>query len=92
MFDRFRLTYRLRIDAEGVHVAVGKPPPRFLNAVQDIAALHGIDRGRIECKGAGRHARLRFSDDFPERGRQAIRNVWTPPTGPGSGGGMRASG
>jgi hypothetical protein len=92
MLDRFRLIYRLRATPSGVHVVQGRVPPRFLAAVRDIAALHQIERGDIECKGAGSRARLRFSPDFPETGRQAIRNVWTPPTSPGPGGGRRASG
>ncbi|MES1940721.1 hypothetical protein T5B8_10782 [Salinisphaera sp. T5B8] len=92
MFDRFRLIYRLRATPEGIHVVAGRVPPRFLAAVRDIARLHGIDCGEIECKGRARHARLRFSDDFPKTGRQAIRNVWTPPTAPGPSGGRRARG
>ncbi|WP_348765125.1 DUF3634 family protein [uncultured Salinisphaera sp.] len=92
MFDRFRLIYRLRATTEGVEVVAGRVPPRFLAAVRDVVRLHGIDRGEIECKGAGRKARLRFSSDFPSKGRQAIRNVWSPPTTPGPGGGRRASG
>ncbi|WP_353110078.1 DUF3634 family protein [Salinisphaera dokdonensis] len=67
-------------------------PARFLSAVRDVIALHHIDRGDIECKGHGRKARLRFSNGFPETGRQAIRNVWTPPTAPGPSGGRRARG
>lgn len=92
MFDRFRLVYRLRATPSGITVVAGRVPPRFLAAVRDIAALHHIERGEIECKGRGRSTRLKFSSDFPEMGRQAIRNVWTPPTAPGSGGGRRARG
>ena len=92
MLGRFRVLYKLRIDADGVHVVVGRPPASFLAAVRDIAGLHGIDRGEIACRGRGRHMRLRFSDSFPARGRQAIRNMWSPPTTPGPGGGRRASG
>lgn len=92
MFDRFRLVYRLRATPAGIAVVAGRVPPRFLAAVRDIAILHQIERGEIECKGRGRSARLKFSSDFPQTGRQAIRNAWTPPTAPGSGGGRRASG
>lgn len=92
MFDRFRLTFRLHIRDGVIQITHGRPPRGFEAAVADIARLHDIHRGYIECKGQGRHARLRFSRDFPERGRQAIRNAWTPPTAPGPGGGRRASG
>ena len=92
MFSRYRLSYRLRIDNGRVSVDVGRPPARFVAAVREIAALHDIRRGTLECKGIGRHARLHFSNDFAERGRQAIRNVWSPPTTPGPGGGRRARG
>lgn len=92
MLGRFRVLYKLRIDASGVHVVVGRPPASFLTAVRDIAKLHGIDKGEITCRGRGRHTRLRFSDRFPARGQQAIRNMWSPPTTPGPGGGRRASG
>lgn len=92
MLARFRVLYKLRIEQRRVRVTIGRPPAGFVAAVRDIAKLHGIDRGEIECRGKARHARLRFSSDFPERGRQAIRNVWSPPTGPGPGGGRRARG
>ncbi|WP_423823112.1 DUF3634 family protein [Salinisphaera sp. SPP-AMP-43] len=93
MLDRFRLNYRLVIGPEGqLEIASGRAPQRFVAAVQDIVRLHGIERGAIECKGRGSKARLRFTAGFPERGRQAIRNVWQPPTTPGPGGGRRAAG
>lgn len=92
MLDRFRLGYRIRVSADGATVTHGTVPARFLSAVRDVITLHHIDRGEIECKGRGRHARLKFSKDFPQTGRQAIRNVWTPPTAPGPGGGQRARG
>jgi hypothetical protein len=92
MFNRFRLVYRLRATPAGIEVVAGRVPPRFLAAVRDIAALHHIERGDIECKGGGRNTRLKFSSNFPQAGRQAIRNVWTPPTAPGPGGGSRAQG
>lgn len=85
------MQYRLCITPEGrVRVALGCPPGSFVSAVQDIVRLHDIARGTVECRGRGAHARLRFTDGFPERGRQAIRNVWQPPTGPGPSGGRRA--
>lgn len=93
MLDRFRLNYRLAVQADGrVTTDSGRPPARFAAAVQDIVRLHGIERGTIECKGRGNSARLRFTGGFPEQGRQAIRNVWQPPTAPGTGGGRRARG
>ena len=91
MLERFRLAYRIEFGPDGPTVTHGQAPLRFRAAVEDVARLHGIRSGRLECKGLGRHARLKFSEDFPERGRQAIRNVWTPPTLVRSGGG-RASG
>ncbi len=91
MLDRFRLAYRLQVKNAKLQTLQGRPPSRFYAAVADIIKLHQIETGQIECKGLGQHARLKFSKDFPERGRQAIRNVWTPPTTTRSGGG-RASG
>lgn len=92
LFDKYRLNYRLSIEPGGqVAVRVGRPSPRFVSAVRDIVHLHGIERGTIECKGRGSSARLRFGDGFPERGRQAVRNAWSPPTTPGGGGSQRAS-
>lgn len=92
MLERFRLSFRVRIHGGVARVTHGQTSTSFTNAVNDIARLHNIRSGTIECKGQGRHARLHFSRDFPEQGRQAIRNAWTPPTGPGSGGNKRASG
>lgn len=93
MLDRFRINYRLAVENDGrVTTRTGRPPAGFVAAVVDIVRLHGIERGTIECKGRGVAARLRFGGGFPERGRQAIRNVWKPPVGPGPGGGRRAAG
>ncbi|HET7312876.1 DUF3634 family protein [Salinisphaera sp.] len=93
MLDRFRLNYRLAVEPDGrVTTCAGRAPAGFVAAVADIVRLHAIERGTIECKGRGRAARLRFAGGFPERGRQAIRNVWKPPVGPGPGGGRRAAG
>jgi len=92
VFTRYKQIYRLRITSAGVRVVSGRPPARFLADVRDVVALHSITCGEIECKGLGRHARLRFSADFPTTGRQAIRNVWTPPSTPGPAGGRRARG
>lgn len=92
MLERFRLNYRLVVEDGRLTTQTGRAPARFFAAVADIVRLHDIDAGAIECKGRGRNARLRFTDGFPERGRQAIRNVWQPPRGPGSGGGRRAAG
>lgn len=90
MLERFRLNFRVDIRDGVARATHGRPPKSFLVAVNDIVRLHNIRSGQIECKGQGKHARLRFSRDFPERGRQAIRNAWTPPTGPGSGGNRRS--
>ena len=90
--NKFRLSYRIAVGDGAVNVIHGLPPAGFLAAVADIVQLHRIDRGEIECLGVGRHARLRFTKGFPDRGRQAIRNAWTPPTTPGPGGGKRARG
>lgn len=92
MLNRFKLGWRIRVKNAEVDVIAGKPSTHFVNAVKDIARLHGIERGEIDCKGVGKHARLKFSKDFPEKGRQAIRNSWTPPTAPGPGGGARRNG
>lgn len=92
MLDRFRSVYRLEILGGTVYLRHGKPPQGFVSAVSDVARLHGIRSGQIVCLGYGQSARLRFSKDFPENGRQAIRNVWTPPTTPTPGGGRRARG
>lgn len=92
MLARFRLNYRLSIDANGVHVDFGRPSQAFVSAVRDVVALHRIDRGQIECKGSGARMRLRFTNGFPQAGRQAVRNVWQPPTAPGSGGNRRQRG
>lgn len=77
--NRFRKNYALVVSGGRVSIAHGQPPVRFVHEVTDIVRLKCIDTGRIECVGAGRLARLRFSKDFPEHGRQAIRNVWSPP-------------
>ena len=92
MLDRFRLTYRLDIEDGQVRVHSGRPPQSFVSAVTDVVRLHRISRGRIECVGQGAGARLRFTHGFPQAGRQAVRNVWTPPTTPASGGNRRARG
>lgn len=92
VIGRFKLNYRLRIDASGGRVVAGRPAPDFVRAVRETARLHQIDRGDIECRGTGANARLRFSRDFPNRGRQAIRNVWQEPTRPAPTPGRRARG
>lgn len=92
MLSRIRLAYRIDMTDDGPEVVEGTPPLGFVSAVDDIAKLHDIRRGSIECRGIGRHARLKFSRDFPDKGRQAIRNAWTPPTTPGPEGGARMRG
>ncbi|KAB7627800.1 DUF3634 family protein [Alkalilimnicola sp. S0819] len=88
--NRFRSQWLVEIDTGRARVRRGRPPPGFVSACDDIARLHRIAAGAVECVGSGRHARLKFSGNFPDRGRQAIRNVWTPPTTPGPKGGRRA--
>ncbi|WP_156776880.1 DUF3634 family protein [Nitrococcus mobilis] len=92
MLSRFQSVYRLEISSRAVYIKHGKPPQGFVSAVSEVVRLHGIDSGLIECLGRGCSARLRFSRGFPERGRQAIRNVWTPPSTPPPKGGRRARG
>ncbi|HET8700413.1 MAG TPA: DUF3634 family protein [Nitrococcus sp.] len=92
MLDRFRVVYRLEILGGTVCLKHGNPPQGFVSAVSDVVRLHRIQSGLIECLGQGRGERLRFSGGFPERGRQAIRNIWTPPTTPPPSGGRRARG
>jgi hypothetical protein len=92
VLDRFRLNYRLSINDNGVQVDFGRPPAAFVSAVRDVVSLHGVNRGRIECKGNGSAARLRFTHGFPDKGRQAVRNVWQPPAAPSTGGNSRRSG
>lgn len=91
VLDRFRLAYRLTVDNGNVRSTHGRPPVRFFAAVTDVVRLHEINQGQIECKGLGKHARLKFSNNFPQRGRQAIRNVWTPPTTTRASGGRASS-
>lgn len=92
MLDRFRLSWRIGIEAGELRALVGRPPVAFVHRLQECLRIHDIRTGRLECKGAGRHARLIFSRDFPQTGRQAIRNAWTPPTRPGPTSGPRRSG
>lgn len=85
MLQRFRRRFVVDITNRHAELSSGRAPAGFIPAVTDIARRHGINKGRIECLGSGRQARLRFSKDIPERARQAIRNAWTPPPIPGSG-------
>lgn len=48
----------------------------FLGEVREIAALHGVMRGRVAGVQSGTQIRLEFSDDFPQAGRQQLRNWW----------------
>ncbi len=92
MLDRFRSIYRIDFVDGQPRVRHGRPPFGFVSACGDIARLYGIRSGHVECLGQGRSARLRFSDNIPERARQPFRNVWTPPTAPGPTGGRRMRG
>lgn len=91
MLQRFRRRFVVEVNNRRAELSHGRAPDGFVSAVTDIARRHGIQRGRIECRGVGRDARLKFSRGIPDRARQAIRNAWTPPTTP-SGGDRRASG
>lgn len=82
----FRSIFVIDIIDGGAQVRRGTPPAGFVSACSDIARLYGIRSGYVECVGRGRHARLRFSRDIPERARQPFRNVWTPPDSPRPGG------
>lgn len=68
----------------------GRPPGGFVSACTDVARLYGIRRGRIRAVRGRGTVRLTFSKEIPERARQPLRNVWTPPPTGGPGGG-RAS-
>ena len=61
MLDRFRVVYRINVSADGPVVTHGSVPARFLSAVRDVIALHGIERGTIECKGRGRKAPIWYN-------------------------------
>lgn len=63
----------------------GQPPPGFVDACDDIARLYNIRSGSVRGVGLRSARRLKFSRDVPERARQPIRNVWTPPPTGGSG-------
>lgn len=85
MLQRFRRRFVVDITNRRAELTQGRAPVGFVPAVTDIARRHAITKGRIECIGSGRDARLKFSKGIPERARQAIRNAWTPPPTPGSG-------
>jgi len=87
MLDRFRRRFLIEIENGRAVLRQGTPPPGFVSACSDVARLHNVTRGQIEGLGQGRHARLKFSRNLPERVRQAIRNVWTPPPTPDRSGG-----
>lgn len=73
------------------NVLFGTPPSDFAAACQEI-----LNRGRhhdawVAQTGHGLRARLIFSSSLDEGTRQRIRNAWTPPRRPTSGGtGQRA--
>ena len=92
MLDRFRSVFLIEFGPDGARLARGMAPAGFVAACTDVGRLHRVATGTVECLGQGRHARLRFSKNFPERARQPILNVWTPPTGPGTRSGRRARG
>lgn len=80
---------RIRFRDCAVAEVAGWVPADFLDGCRDVARLHRIRRGTVRIVGRGRDSHLRFSKDFPDQGRQAIANIWTPPSGDG-GGGARA--
>lgn len=70
-------------------VEIGTAPPAFVRACADLLERAGVDDAWVAQVGRPRQARLRFSDNIPEGVRQRIRNVWTPPPGPGREGARR---
>lgn len=82
---------RVRFRDGAISEVTGWVPAGFLNGCRDVARLHRIRRGTVRIVGRGRDSHLRFSRDFPDSARQAIANIWTPPSGDG-GGGTRAAG
>lgn len=82
---------RIRFRDGGVAEVAGWVPADFLDGCRDVARLQKLKRGTVRIVGRGRDSHLRFSRDFPDGARQAIANIWTPPSGDG-GGGARATG
>lgn len=70
----------------GSRVLFGIPAPAFVHACGDVLDKAGIDSAWVAQAGAGGKARLIFPGDMPENVQQRIRNVWTPPPGPGKSG------
>ncbi|MES1942476.1 hypothetical protein PC39_00075 [Salinisphaera sp. PC39] len=66
----------------------GPAPPRFVHACGDLLREADLDDAWVAQVG-GTRPRLRFSDNVPDVVRQRIRNVWTPPPGPGREGARR---
>lgn len=72
-------------------VLFGTPPAAFTAACQDILRRRDIDQAWVAQTGKGLRARLLFPEALDEGTRQQIRNAWTPPWRPTSGGsGQRA--
>jgi len=69
----------------------GTPPAAFTAACQDIFRRRDIAEAWVAQTGKGLRARLLFPEALDEGTRQQIRNAWTPPRRPTSGGsGLRA--
>lgn len=97
---RLALSVRLRMrgasfallhsDGE-TRVLFGAPPSGFATACQDILNRANHGHAWVAQTGRGLRARLIFSSTLDEGTRQRIRNAWTPPSRPTSGGtGQRA--
>lgn len=87
-----RVVFIIELRNRAARCQRGTPTPGFVQACTEVARLQRIDRGRITGVRTGAGIQLRFSNEIPDRARQAFRNVWTPPPGGGSGGGARAAG
>lgn len=54
----------------------GKVTQAFLELVQEVALANHLVRGAVCGYAAGGMIRLTFSTEFPEVGRQQLRNWW----------------
>lgn len=83
--------YALWYDADGIRTLFGTPSTRFVNACAEILHRRGTAQAWVAERGRGARAGLIFNAELDEATRQRIRNAWTPPRRPTSGGsGMRA--
>lgn len=82
MLGWLRPLYRIDFVDGRARLRHGSPPPGFVSGCDDIAQRFDIRRGSVCCVGRGAGARLRFSAGVPERARQPLRNIWSPPGPP----------